>query len=198
MLIGKGVAMVRCWYFHRRMSSGPASPATWSHGLIGLLIIFYHKSTFSIHEQLFTNNLTPPTYFFPTLMDIFVTIWISRCPLVLFKYKKNYSLNILFVWKNKWIFSIPRLEKESFKTLDKPQSFAHAQEIEKEAVLFAKEVNFHFSCQTPFFSNHIKSHSFIDQVRKANKLLGTLSGSVDQLPSKKMYSGQQIDDQKAR
>ena len=36
------------------------------------------------------------------------------------------------------------------------------------------------------------------QVRKANKLLGTLSGSVDQLPSKKMYSGQQIDDQKAR
>merc|ERR1712004_741462 len=52
--------------------------------------------------------------------------------------------------------------------------FAHAQEIEKEAVLFAKEV------------------------RKANKLLGTLSGSVDQLPSKKMYSGQQIDDQKAR
>jgi len=69
---------------------------------------------------------------------------------------------------------IDRLEKESFKTLDKPESFAHAQEIEKEAVLFAKEV------------------------RKANKLLGTLSGSVDQLPSKKMYSGQQIDDQKAR
>merc|ERR1739844_769779 len=32
------------------------------------------------------------------------------------------------------------LEKESFKTLDKPESFAHAQEIEKEAVLFAKEV----------------------------------------------------------
>ena len=49
-----------------------------------------------------------------------------------------------------------------------------------------------------FFSNHINSHSFIDKVRKANKLLGTLSGSVDQLPSKKMYSGQQIDDQKAR
>ena len=36
------------------------------------------------------------------------------------------------------------------------------------------------------------------KVRKANKLLGPLSGSVDQLPSKKMYSGQQIDDQKAR
>ena len=34
----------------------------------------------------------------------------------------------------------PRLEKESFKTLDKPESFAHAQEIEKETVLFAKEV----------------------------------------------------------
>ena len=33
-----------------------------------------------------------------------------------------------------------RLEKESFKTLDKPESFAHAQEIEKETVLFAKEV----------------------------------------------------------
>ena len=36
--------------------------------------------------------------------------------------------------------TITRLEKESFKTLDKPESFAHAQEIEKEAVLFAKEV----------------------------------------------------------
>ena len=36
---------------------------------------------------------------------------------------------------------ITRLEKESFKTLDKPESFAHAQEIEKEAVLFAKEVS---------------------------------------------------------
>ena len=39
---------------------------------------------------------------------------------------------------------INRLEKESFKTLDKPESFAHAQEIEKEAVLFAKEVSFSF------------------------------------------------------
>ena len=37
-----------------------------------------------------------------------------------------------------------RLEKESFKTLDKPESFAHAQEIEKEAVLFAKEVLLYF------------------------------------------------------
>ena len=37
---------------------------------------------------------------------------------------------------------IDRLEKESFKTLDKPESFAHAQEIEKEAVLFAKEVSY--------------------------------------------------------
>ena len=34
----------------------------------------------------------------------------------------------------------PRLEKESFKTMDKPESFAHAQDIEKETVLFAKEV----------------------------------------------------------
>ena len=38
-----------------------------------------------------------------------------------------------------------RLEKESFKTLDKPESFAHAQEIEKETVLFAKEVFLYYS-----------------------------------------------------
>ena len=44
----------------------------------------------------------------------------------------------------------------------------------------------------------LKNLIFSWKVRKANKLLGTLSGSVDQLPSKKMYSGQQIDDQKAR
>ena len=45
--------------------------------------------------------------------------------------------------QNNEYFLFARLEKESFKTLDKPQNFAHAQEIEKEAVLFAKEVNFH-------------------------------------------------------
>lgn len=69
---------------------------------------------------------------------------------------------------------IDKLEKESFKTLDKPENFAHAQELEKEAVVFAKDV------------------------RKANKLLGSLTASVDTLPSKKMFSGQQIDDQKLR
>jgi len=66
------------------------------------------------------------------------------------------------------------LEKESFASLDKPTDFAHAQELEKQAVVFAKDV------------------------RKANKLLGALAASVEALPSKKMYSGQQIDDQKLR
>merc|ERR1719431_492115 len=69
---------------------------------------------------------------------------------------------------------IDQLEKESFPSLDKPRDFAHAQEIEKQAVVFAKDV------------------------RKANKLLGALAASVENLPSKKMYSGQQIEDQKLR
>ena len=151
LLIGKGVAMVQCWYFHRRMSSGPASPATWSHGLIGLLIIFYHKQTFSIHEQLFTNNLTPhisspPSWIFLSQFRFLVPPWFCS------NIRNKYSLLSSLFEKNKWIFCIPRLEKESFKTLDKPQSFAHAQEIEKEAVLFAKEVNFHNSMLNTFFS----------------------------------------------
>ena len=51
--------------------------------------------------------------------------------------------------------TITRLEKESFKTLDKPESFAHAQEIEKEAVLFAKEVLQHFSYNLPAREGHL-------------------------------------------
>lgn len=69
---------------------------------------------------------------------------------------------------------IDRLETESFKTLEKPENFAHAQEIERDSVVFAKDV------------------------RKANKLLGNLTGMVDNLPSKKMFSNQLIDDQKLR
>lgn len=69
---------------------------------------------------------------------------------------------------------IDRLELESFRTLDKPDNFAHAQEIEKEAVTFAKEV------------------------RKANKLLTALTGLLDKLPSKKMFCSGQLEDQKTR
>ena len=52
---------------------------------------------------------------------------------------------------------IDRLEKESFRVLDKPENFGHAQEIEKEAVVFAKEVAEHaccscFSCPGSFCS----------------------------------------------
>ena len=69
---------------------------------------------------------------------------------------------------------IDRLETESLRSLEKPENFAHAQEIERESVVFAKDV------------------------RKANKLLGNLTGMVDNLPSKKMFSNQLIDDQKLR
>ena len=63
---------------------------------------------------------------------------------------RQYSQFFSLSDQNNEYFLFARLEKESFKTLDKPQSFAHAQEIEKEAVLFAKEVNFHFPCQHLF------------------------------------------------
>ena len=63
---------------------------------------------------------------------------------------------------------IDTLEKESSKQLEKPDNFDHAMEIEKQAVVFAKEV------------------------RKANKLMQTLENSVEQLPENKMWAGQQI------
>jgi len=69
---------------------------------------------------------------------------------------------------------IDTLEIESFRTLDKPENFAHAQEIEKEAVTFAKDV------------------------RKANKLLTSLTALLDKLPSKKMFCSGQLEDQKTR
>ena len=49
------------------------------------------------------------------------------------------------------------MEKESFKSLDKPESFAHAQEIEKEAVLFAKEVDFSFNCPRTDVSKSVQN-----------------------------------------
>ena len=60
------------------------------------------------------------------------------------------------------------LEKESSKQLEKPDNFEHAREIERQAVVFAKEV------------------------RKANKLMQTLENNVEQLPENKMWAGQQI------
>ena len=95
-----------------------------------------------------------------------------------------------------------RLEKESFKTLDKPESFAHAQEIEKETVLFAKEVFLYYSgagynsntnseywwISSLFVSKHIIM--VWHKVRKANKLLGTLSGRYKEnqpIPSSKRW-----------
>lgn len=63
---------------------------------------------------------------------------------------------------------ISELEKESLKQLAKPDNFDHAREIEKEAVLFAKEV------------------------RKANKLMQQLESSIERLPDRKMFANQQI------
>jgi len=69
---------------------------------------------------------------------------------------------------------IDNLEKQSHKQLEKPENFEHAREIERNTVVFAKEV------------------------RKANKLLSNLEGSIDALPDKKLFATQQIQDQKQR
>ena len=69
---------------------------------------------------------------------------------------------------------IDDMEKQSQKPLEKPENFEHAREIERGAVVFAKEV------------------------RRANKLLGTLEAGVEQLPDRKMWAGQQLDEQKLR
>ena len=69
---------------------------------------------------------------------------------------------------------IDQLERDSLKQLAKPDNFEHARDIERETVLFAKEV------------------------RKANKLLQQLEGSIENLPDKKMFANQQIQDQKVR
>jgi len=66
------------------------------------------------------------------------------------------------------------LEIESLKQLEKPENFEHAREIERNSVVFAKEV------------------------RKANKLLSNLEGSIESLPDKKLFATQQIQDQKTR
>jgi len=69
---------------------------------------------------------------------------------------------------------IDDLEKQSCKQLEKPDTFEHARKIEQSTVVFAKEV------------------------RKANKLLSNLEGSIDSLPDKKLFATQQIEDQKQR
>ena len=69
---------------------------------------------------------------------------------------------------------IDDMEKQSQKPLEKPENFEHAREIERGAVVFAKEV------------------------RRANKLLGTLEAGVEQLPDRKMWASQQLDEQKLR
>ena len=69
---------------------------------------------------------------------------------------------------------IDDLERDSLKQLAKPDNFEHARDIERETVLFAKEV------------------------RKANKLLQQLEGSIESLPDRKMFANQQIQEQKVR
>ena len=69
---------------------------------------------------------------------------------------------------------IDDMEKESLKQLEKPDNFEHAREIEKNAVVFAKEV------------------------RRANKLLQSLESGVENLPDQKMWASQQIGEQKQR
>ena len=69
---------------------------------------------------------------------------------------------------------IDEMEKESLKQLEKPDNFEHAREIERNTVLFAKEV------------------------RRANKLLGGLETMVEGLPDKKMWATQQLGEQKLR
>ena len=69
---------------------------------------------------------------------------------------------------------IDDMEKESLKQLEKPDNFEHAREIERNTVLFAKEV------------------------RRANKLLGGLEAMVEGLPDKKMWASQQLGEQKLR
>ena len=69
---------------------------------------------------------------------------------------------------------IDTLERDALKQLAKPDNFEHARDIERETVLFAKEV------------------------RKANKLLQQLEGSIENLPDKKMFANQQIQEQKGR
>ena len=69
---------------------------------------------------------------------------------------------------------IDNMEKESQKQLEKPDNFEHAREIEKNCVVFAKEV------------------------RRANKLLQSLESNVDKLPDQKMWATQQIGEQKQR
>ena len=69
---------------------------------------------------------------------------------------------------------IDDLERISLKQLAKPENFEHAREIERESVLFAKDV------------------------RKANKLLQQLESNIDNLPDRKMFANQQIQEQKVR
>ena len=69
---------------------------------------------------------------------------------------------------------IDNLENDSLKQLAKPDNFEHAREIERDAVLFAKDV------------------------RKANKLLQQLESSIEKLPDMKMFANQQIQEQKVR
>lgn len=69
---------------------------------------------------------------------------------------------------------IDEMEIESQKQLEKPENFEHAREIEKNAVVFAKEV------------------------RRANKLMQTLETNIDKLHENKMWAGQQLQEQKLR
>ena len=69
---------------------------------------------------------------------------------------------------------IDELEAVSLGQLEKPLNFEHAREMERNTVTFAKEV------------------------RKANKLMSKLEGSIENLPDKKMFANQQISDQKQR
>ena len=69
---------------------------------------------------------------------------------------------------------IDDMEKQSLNQLEKPDNFEHAREIERNTVLFAKEV------------------------RRANKLLGGLEAMVEGLPDRRMWANQQLGEQKLR
>ena len=89
LLIGTGLPMIQCWYFDRRMSSGLASAATWSHGLIGLAEI---ANTCYIHTLSHWKCRSPSDF-----------AQMQKRTFSIIEGKTDYSL---FVWSKQWVFSI--------------------------------------------------------------------------------------------
>ena len=86
---GYPLPMIKCWYFDRRMSSGPASAATWSHGLIGLAEI---ANTCYIHTLSHWKCRSPSDF-----------AQMQKRTFSIIEGKTDYSL---FVWSKQWVFSI--------------------------------------------------------------------------------------------